>query len=98
MNRERVHRECDFPYLTLTRYIMNVEKELIAALRRDISERLRPVCEGMSEESFQQLVSDIATVNLKYGVESKTSAAVRLQGDRLKSGSVGDDGGESTPT
>lgn len=77
---------------------MNVEKELIAALRRDISERLRQVCEGMSEESFQQLVSDITAVNLKYGVESKVSAALRLRLDKLESGSEGDDGGEPTPT
>lgn len=77
---------------------MNDEKALIAALHRDISERLRPACEGMSEENFQQLVSDIAAVNLKYGVESKISAAVRVQLDKLKPGSEGDAGGESTPT
>ena len=45
---------------------MNDEKALIAALRRDISERLRPVCEGMSEESFQQLVSDITAVSDRF--------------------------------
>ena len=77
---------------------MNDEKALIAALRRDISERLRPVCEGMSEESFQQLVSDISAVNLKYGVESKVSAAVQRRLDKLEPGSEGDDGGKSTPT
>lgn len=77
---------------------MNDEKALIAALHREISERLRPVCEGMSEESFQQLVSDIAAVNLKYGVESKVSAAVQRRLDKLEPGSEGGDGGESTPT
>ena len=77
---------------------MNDEKALIAALRRDISERLRPVCKGMSEENFQQLVSDISAVNLKYGVELKVSAAAQRRLDKLEPGSEGDDGSKSTPT
>ena len=77
---------------------MNDEKALIAALRRDILERLRPVCKGMSEENFQQLVSDISAVNLKYGVELKVSAAAQRRLDKLEHGSEGDDGSKSTPT
>lgn len=43
--------------------------DLLRALQRDIAERLRPVCLNLSEESFEQLVRDVAAVKLKYGLE-----------------------------
>ncbi len=39
-------------------------------LERDIAVRLRPVCGHMSPESFQELVSDIARVKMKYDPQS----------------------------
>ena len=39
-------------------------------LEQDIAERLAPVCEHMSPESFRALVRDIALVKIKYGVQS----------------------------
>jgi hypothetical protein len=39
-------------------------------LERDIAARLRPVCGQMSPESFQELVSDIARVKMKYDPQS----------------------------
>ena len=39
-------------------------------LEQDIAERLAPVCEHMSPESFRALVHDIALVKIKYGVQS----------------------------
>lgn len=56
---------------------------LLAALQRDITDRLRPVCSGLSDENFDQLVRDIAAVKLKYGVESELSASLRLQLDQM---------------
>jgi hypothetical protein len=62
---------------------MNDELALLAALQRDIAARLKPVCNGLSEASFDQLVRDIAAVKLKYGVESELSASLRLQLEQL---------------
>jgi len=48
-------------------------KELLAALERDIAERLRPICREMPEQEFEQLVREIAEVKLKYAKESELS-------------------------
>ncbi|MEO5580515.1 MAG: hypothetical protein ABIR58_07630 [Gemmatimonadaceae bacterium] len=58
---------------------MTKGQEQLAALQRDIGDRLRPVCQGMSESSFEQLVRDIAAVKLKYGAESDASESVRIR-------------------
>jgi len=50
--------------------------DLLRALQRDIAERLRPVCSNLSEESFEQLVRDVAAVKLKYGLESDSSGSL----------------------
>ena len=62
---------------------MTDQLALLAALQRDISDRIRPICSGMSEESFQALVRDIALVKLKYGTEGELSPALRRQLDEL---------------
>ena len=49
---------------------MDTPNPALDALERDIAERLSPVCGHMSAESFQSLVSDIARVKIKYGLES----------------------------
>lgn len=49
---------------------MDTPNPALDALERDIAERLGPVCSHMSAESFQALVSDIARVKMKYGVQS----------------------------
>jgi len=73
---------------------MTNQMELLAALQRDISERLRPVCDGMSEESFQELVRDIALVKLKYGLDGDQSASLKVHLGHLTmdlpDGSTGD--------
>lgn len=58
---------------------MTKGQEQLAALQRDIGNRLRPVCQGMSESSFEALVRDIAAVKLKYGAESEASESVRIR-------------------
>lgn len=63
---------------------MDDKMALLAALQRDISDRLRPVCTGMSEEAFQQLVREIAAVKLKYGAEGELSASLRYQIDQTE--------------
>ena len=78
---------------------MKNELALLAALQRDISERLRPVCSDMSEETFQEIVRDIVAVKLKYGVESELSAALQLELEQFSSrtrGGSGDLGDESS--
>jgi len=64
---------------------MKHELALLAALQRDISERLRPVCLEMPEETFQEVVRDIVAVKLKYGVESELSASLQLELEQLSS-------------
>ena len=49
---------------------MDTPNPALDALEQDIAERLAPVCGHMSAESFQSLVSDIARVKMKYGVQS----------------------------
>jgi hypothetical protein len=49
---------------------MDTPNPALDALERDIAERLKPVCSHMSDESFQALVSDIARVKMKYGLQS----------------------------
>ena len=77
--------------------LLKNELALLAALQRDISERLRPVCSDMSDETFQEIVRDIVAVKLKYGVESELSAALQLEleqfSSRMRNGSggLGDD-------
>ncbi len=74
---------------------MDDKMALLAALQRDISDRLRLVCEGMSEESFQQLVREIASVKLKYGAEAEVSASLRYQLDQIALESSQDSGNSS---
>lgn len=56
---------------------MTDETEKLAVLKADIAARLRPVCSDLSEESFQQLVREIAAVKLKYDIESDAAALPR---------------------
>lgn len=49
---------------------MDTPNPALDALERDIAERLSLVCGHMSAESFQTLVSDIARVKMKYGLQS----------------------------
>ena len=63
---------------------MKNELALLAALQRDISERLRPVCQDMPEETFEEIVRDIVAVKLKYGVESELSASLQLELGRAR--------------
>lgn len=56
---------------------MNDAKELLAALQSDISVRLRPVCGGLSDQSFEQLVREIAAFKLKYDADLGLSASLR---------------------
>ena len=50
--------------------------ELLAALQRDISQRLRPVCASLPDAEFDALVRDIAAVKLKYDSEADLSASL----------------------
>ena len=70
---------------------MKDQLALLAALQRDISDRLRPVCSGLSEESFQELVRDIAMVKLKYGMDGDLSASLKVQLGQLMSESADED-------
>lgn len=72
---------------------MKNQSALLAALQRDISDRLRPVCSGLSEEGFEQLVRDIALVKLKYGADGEPSASLRRQFDQMMAKSPDDSGG-----
>ena len=74
---------------------MKNQMELLAALQRDISERLRPVCEGMSEASFQELVRDIALVKLKYGMDGDQSASLKVPLGQLTTDSPDGSSGDS---
>ena len=56
---------------------MTANQQSLADLQRDIADRLRPVCAGVSDESFDALVRDIAAVKLKYGEQSEASPSVR---------------------
>ena len=49
---------------------MDTPNPALEALEQDIAERLRPVCGHMDAESFEALVSDIARVKMKYGLQS----------------------------
>ena len=75
---------------------MKHELALLAALQRDISERLRPVCRDMPEETFQEIVRDIVAVKLKYGVESELSASLQLELEQLSSRPRGASSGSLT--
>ena len=70
---------------------MKDQLALLAALQRDISDRLRPVCSGLSEESFQELVRDIAMVKLKYGMDGDLSASLKVQLGQLMTEAPDDD-------
>ncbi|MEO8577814.1 MAG: hypothetical protein ABI556_13980 [Gemmatimonadales bacterium] len=70
---------------------MNDQRALLAALQRDISDRLRPICSGLSEESFQELVREIAMVKLKYGMDGDLSASLRGVVGQLVSDSTDQD-------
>ena len=56
---------------------MAAELELLAILQRDIAKRLRPVCAQMSEQTFDELVRDIAAMKLKYGTDSDLKGSLR---------------------
>jgi len=56
---------------------MTANQQMLADLQRDIANRLRPVCAGIPDESFEALVREIAAVKLKYGAESEASPSVR---------------------
>lgn len=58
---------------------MAAELELLATLQRDIAKRLRPVCAHMSEQTFDELVRDIAAMKLKYGADSDSSGSLRVE-------------------
>lgn len=60
---------------------MTEELTLLAALQRDIEERLRPVCGGMTEDVFAELVRDIAAMKIKYGPENDLSGTLRTELD-----------------
>lgn len=57
------------PHSTEVRW-MDTPNPALDKLELDIAERLRPVCGHMSAEEFAALVSDIARVKLKYGLQS----------------------------
>jgi len=42
------------------------EERQLEALKRDIADRLRPVCERVPDEDFDELVDRIARVERKY--------------------------------
>jgi len=54
-------------------------QERLARLQQDIANRLRPVCQDISEASFEELVREIAAVKLKYGEESEASESIRVR-------------------
>lgn len=58
---------------------MTDELALLAALQRDISGRLRPVCGDMTEEQFEALVREIAAVKIKYGDESYLMTSLKSE-------------------
>jgi len=74
---------------------MDNQLELLAALQADIAARLRPVCEGMPAEKFDELVRDIAAVKLKYGLDAETEASLRERLNALLS--EGEEDGGSAP-
>ena len=76
---------------------MKYELALLAALQRDISDRLRPVCTGMPEEMFEEIVRDIVAVKLKYGVESELSASLQLELQQLSARSSQAPSSDSPP-
>lgn len=53
-----------------TEEMMDTPNPALDKLEQDIAERLTPVCGHMSAEEFAALVSDIARVKLKYGLQS----------------------------
>ncbi len=59
--------------------LMDNPNQALDLLERDIAERLRPVCGHMTAESFHDLVSDIARVKLKYGLQSLASEQMHGQ-------------------
>ncbi len=73
---------------------MTDETERLAVLQADIAARLRGVCSHLSEESFQELVRDVAVVRLKYDIESEASA---LPHRRRGLEAPGDHGAQSGP-
>lgn len=67
------------PVSKLPREEMSEELALLAALQRDIAERLKPVCNQMDEETFGELVRDIAAMKIKYGADSDLSGSLRTE-------------------
>jgi hypothetical protein len=58
---------------------MSEEVALLAALQRDIAERLRPVCNQMEDATFSELVRDIAAMKIKYGPDADVSGSLRTE-------------------
>jgi len=42
----------------------------LEAIRKKIAERIRPVCDGMSEEDFEKMVSRMALIEYKHSMEA----------------------------
>ena len=77
---------------------MKDQLTLLVALQRDISDRLRPVCSGLSDGSFQELVREIAMVKLKYGMDGDQSASLKVQLCQPTTDSPDDSTGDSNVT
>jgi hypothetical protein len=52
--------------------------ERLAVIRRELVERIRPVCGGLPQDLFLELVESMAAIQLKY--ELRTSPETRKAG------------------
>ena len=78
------------PVQRFTGVYMKHELALLAALQRDISERLRPVCLDMSEETFQEIVRDIVAVIAESITSITVARRIFLKCSRTRSKMITD--------
>jgi hypothetical protein len=48
------------------RRVVQTRADLFARARAELAERLRPVCQGMDQQAFDELVDRAAEIQIKY--------------------------------
>jgi hypothetical protein len=59
------------------------ERRQLAALRAEIAQRLKPVCEQWPRELFDGMVDGLAKITLKYDHADPTAVVDRRTADRI---------------
>lgn len=59
------------------------DRRQLAALRAEIAQRLRPVCEQWPPDLFEGMVDGLAKITLKYDHANPTAVVDRRTADRM---------------